>query len=542
MKTKTLANILNFTHRQLIRHRLAAWLTGLALLIVGIPVSSLAVEVLYRETFDKYPNMTQDGSGGAKMIVTNGQAVLQHTKTTPTDPNNILSTWTSWKTTRTFNMPPGSTIELRTDFLNANQDNTFVNLLVEDMAAYAGIYVVFMDRNEITLFKMAAPPNLFYYSYFFWDQVAFPNAPLTLSLRFTSVGEDLQIETLVLNQAKADAVVYRKTVFDTAGEDKMLPNHSVHGLLMHPEEIVKPFGMKNWYACVGITYINPNQGPSVPAELTIDNFQVLEYSAPILEIARSICLSWPEDTFKEQIVVGAASVDGPWTPWPEPIFKRNGQICMSVAATSEQQFFKLVPGTQFIDNFNPPQRPYASKGEWVTEFNNPLDATRLVITNIDGALRYHSIKAPSDGRCQLVPPGPDLVVGNFSASLDILDWDPNSMEQGVSIGVGTYYGIVYFNAATKGQGVLHLSHVEEGARAGHYFSVVPGKHYRLCFSEAGATLTLRIYDLANLELPLSEVQLIDKAWKQGSVLLALAIYSSSAALTVDNFFVTGTKP
>src|SRR5512139_180898 len=72
--------------------------------------------------------------------------------------------------------------------------------------------------------------------------------------------------------------------------------------------------------------------------------------AQVLDISKSVLLSWPEPA-QEQIVVGSDSPTGPvWTPWPEPIFNRFGQMCMTVPTTASQQFFKPVLGRQFVDD------------------------------------------------------------------------------------------------------------------------------------------------------------------------------------------------
>ncbi len=75
--------------------------------------------------------------------------------------------------------------------------------------------------------------------------------------------------------------------------------------------------------------------------------------AQVLDTSRSVLLSWPQSA-QEQIVVGADSLasNAVWTPWPEPIFKRFGQMCVAVPTTASQQFFKTVLGTQFVDDFS----------------------------------------------------------------------------------------------------------------------------------------------------------------------------------------------
>jgi len=478
------------------------------------------------------------------MIVTNGQAAMRYAGAFATARDSISGSWTAFQPNQTFTLKEGGTMEVRTDVLNANQDDAFVGLGV---SSGMDAYLVFLDRNELTMLKVGDAPTKYFFSYYFWDQSTLPTPPFTLSLGFTWLGEDLKIVISVLNQTKPDVVMYRKTVYDTAGQEEMLPNRSVKGLLMHPEELIKPYTGRGWMPFTGVAYINTDQAPTVPVEVTIDNFLVLAYPAPDLAIERAVCLSWPEDTKEEQIVVGAASVEGPWTPWPEPIFKRSGQICMDVPITASERYFKLMPGTQYSDDFNPPQPPYTKKDSWIPAFVESGDASRILITNLDGTLQFHGVSTPIDGRFGLTIPGPSIVVRDFSASLDILDWDPNGVEQAASIGArllgsNGYYGIVNFNEWSQGTGTLHLFPVGGTAAVGSMITFTRGKNYRLCFSGVGSILSVRLYDLENLAEPISRVQLTNNTSSQGSVAVATAVYGISGPMTLDNFLVTGTKP
>ncbi|MHC1764681.1 MAG: hypothetical protein AB9869_10295 [Verrucomicrobiia bacterium] len=274
--------------------------------------------------------------------------------------------------------------------------------------------------------------------------------------------------------------------------------------------------------------------------------------APSLEIEKAVCLAWPDQALEEQIVVGATSLTGPWVPWPEPIFKRYGELCMMVPAASVQQFFRLVAGAQFIDDFDAARWPCASKGDWVTQFIDPKDVDRLVVNNVNGTLQVQAVTAPVNGRLALIPPGPAVVVGDFSASLDIVGWDPNATMLAASIGARTgsanadygYYGVVYFNEESKGKGSLHLFPIWTNSVISTPFAITPGQKYRLNFSGVGNQLSLLLFDLSNPEQPLSQVQLTDDTSSQGAVILAIGTLDKSrpGSITVDNFFVTGTKP
>ena len=81
-----------------------------------------------------------------------------------------------------------------------------------------------------------------------------------------------------------------------------------------------------------------------------------------------------------------------------------------------------MPGTQFIDSFDPPKLPYVAKGDWVPLFADQADCTRIVCTNVDGALRIYTVAPRADGKVVLIPPDPAVIVGDFHASVDILKW------------------------------------------------------------------------------------------------------------------------
>ncbi|MHC1764416.1 MAG: protein kinase [Verrucomicrobiia bacterium] len=247
------------------------------------PRLTLAGGVVYRETFDTHPHWVERGNvQGGGMLVTNGHAVLRSVLETPTDPARPDHSWSayiplsgpedmrSWQVT----FQPGRTVELRMDWLGANQDDAIAAVWVE--SRFNG-YEVFLGRNEVILVKFGAGPDWFQ-SCFFWERTILPETNLTLSAAFTPAGQDLKIRVQVLDR-KGQKVLWEKEVVDTAGYDPVLPDSAVKRMLMHPEGQAAPYMGIQSLAGVGLAYVNPDHPPAGPVEVTIDNFEVREYEA-----------------------------------------------------------------------------------------------------------------------------------------------------------------------------------------------------------------------------------------------------------------------
>jgi hypothetical protein len=300
-------------------------------------------------------------------------------------------------------------------------------------------------------------------------------------------------------------------------------------------------------------------GPREKAEVVFDNAEVFEYdSVWISGLPTVACLpTWSENTAEEQIVVGAASLDGPWVPWPEPIFKRWGGLCMAVRTTGAQQFLKLVPGTQLIDDFNPPKWPYASKGEWVPGYYAPADATRWSVTSSNGLLRVRTLAQTADasGRLPVRPPGPDVAVQDFWAAVDLVSFETAQEVGWLGIGARVsgdvtfpganngYIGGVAPHADGRNQARLNLFLGSEGTKGGP-FTYKPGTPYRLIFSGVRERLSVELIDLDLGEAAVAPLVVTDWTFSQGSVWLWIqaGVGQTSCDVNLDNFFVTGTKP
>jgi hypothetical protein len=270
--------------------------------------------------------------------------------------------------------------------------------------------------------------------------------------------------------------------------------------------------------------------------------------AQVIGISKAVLLSWPEPT-QEQIVVGADSPTGPvWTPWPEPIFKRLGQVCMAVPTTASQQFFKLVPGRQFVDDFSDTRLPYTNRGPWRLTWNQP--GSEFLVTN--GVLRliWHGTNS---GAFLAQPPGPDIVVNNFYMSVDVLDWVTSGTNWS-AIGLvarGNVPGGYAYGAGLwlqrLGTSVSVTPFLSCGAdqRDGMPFDIgeIPPP-YRLEYSGIGTRFSLRLVNLTMQQLirEMSETFYGSTEGIVGLWINAPAGLLESHSITADNFFVSGTKP
>jgi hypothetical protein len=276
----------------------------------------------------------------------------------------------------------------------------------------------------------------------------------------------------------------------------------------------------------------------------------------LTNITRSVLLQWPVPT-EDCVVVSAPSVPSSnWTLSPEPIFKRFGQLCMAVPATNHEQYFMLVPGTQFTDDFNAAKEPFGTKHPWVPYYFQPADSDRFTWDTATGSLRVQASYSGSSGQGVAMPPGPDVLVRDFWASVDILDWgaSTNTNERSVGLVVrGTvnrtnfpasngYIGELWLNrAGGVGKAVLNIYASTDDP--GPPFSLEMGTDYRLVFSGTGNQLTLRLFRRDDMRQPVAARSRTSYMFAYGPVSLWIANYGHVLYdFTLDNFFVTGTKP
>lgn len=269
--------------------------------------------------------------------------------------------------------------------------------------------------------------------------------------------------------------------------------------------------------------------------------------AQVLDISKSVLLSWPEPS-QEQIVVGSGSLTGPvWTPWPEPIFNRFGQMCMAVPTTASQHYFKLTPGRQFADDFS------SVAPTWMDWSKEP--GLEWVITN--GVLKVSMSPTPT-GAFVLVPLGTNAAatLQDFYTSVDILDWVTSGNNWSVcaligrgkldNVGESTAYfgGVVLNHDGISGLVEPWIYVPERGYLDGATFYIhqIPPP-YRLQFSMVGTNISFRVLRAATGQ-PIREMLWSGSELTNGVVGIWFSErnnagdYSTNA---LDNFFLSGTK-
>ena len=282
--------------------------------------------------------------------------------------------------------------------------------------------------------------------------------------------------------------------------------------------------------------------------------------AQVLDISNSVLLSWPESA-QQQIVVGADSLasNAVWAPWPEPIFKRFGQMCVAVPTTASQQFFKTVLGTQFLDDFTDTQPPFTNRKPYTNIWAKPQHD--VTVTN--GILRVGAQGAMSFAGILLCPPSHPLTVRDFYSSVDILSWTTsnNIWSDFALVARGHYFtpstGVFYMGGLILNRDNI-LGNMEcriyrscnvypydrtynHGSRFNIQTTPPP---YRLEFSGVGSNLTMRVLSLPTKAV-IQEMTVSDTTSAEGFVGLFVDMpdnNSGSHQVMADNYFVTGTKP
>jgi hypothetical protein len=95
----------------------------------------------------------------------------------------------------------------------------------------------------------------------------------------------------------------------------------------------------------------------------------------------------------------------------------------------------------------------------------------------------------------------------------------------------------------KGKGAINF-YLGDGQFAnGAWFDLKSGTKYRLCFSGVGRQLSLQLYDVGDLRQPVAQMPPIKNSkYTKGAVFFHANANTAAFALTLDNFFVTGSKP
>ncbi len=545
MKPKTCPFAPNPWRLRGLRDRATAWVPVLA-----AAVACIAGSPAFAELYDDFESVTRFNTlwtnwlfnGTGTQTVANGHVKLE---LTPTVPGGVA--FCTMRSVRTWTLQEGRTLEFRTDLLSSNDDGAM---------AYLGFYLtnrcygMAVDKDTVALLKRESPTQMF----FLTNTASIKVSNVQLVISMTGVQSGVRLRFKILDNDNAGAVIFEQEYLDTAAADPMQVGTDAPAVSFLGET---GYFMLSLFRDPALFDPDVTLPPGAAGEVVYDNAEVLKYaSAWVAPPSTAVLMSWPEDTAEEQTVIGTDSLasDAVWVPWPEPIFKRFGQLSMAVPTTAKQQFFRLVPGTQFIDDFDAPNEPYASRNPWMPWFATSADAPRFTFTITNGVLQIQTLAQPANGQVMIYCPGTGPVVRDFYASVDILDWGSSSQESALGIGgrvtgdpnspiTAMYLGSFRVNAAGQpGKGGLYFFNGINDVPPSTFFDLKPDSDYRLQFSVVGKQLTVRLLDLTNGGV-VDQQGIQSSVNAQGRVALWVNTRGSTAyTRAVGNFFMTGTKP
>ena len=446
----------------------------------------------------------------------------------------------------------GHTLEVRLDLVRVSQDDVFLELAVEQTGS--GGYVLFFDGNELGLFKFAPQGN----TLFFWEDVAGVTENVTVVLALTKLEDqnELRLNVRLEDAGRPGGVLYTSPTFvDGPGSDAPAPQSPPKGLsILGPD----PGGAFTRFHIVAAGVWHYSIGEPSPLEVVVDNLEYDLFDAPMAVIGNSVMVTALGNAAEEIIPVFADSPESSvWTPLPEPVYDRRGEPRVATLTEGTQRFIRWVPGSQFIDGFDTPKPPYVSRGEWVPGYYDPADNGRWALTVSDGVLRIKTLQVPVEPRGQLPvrPPGPDLQVRDFYASVDILDL--RVLHETAPLGIGARVGGDPGNWPGSNNGYIgSVAPNRRGVNLANLtffpgiwppilsdpFTFKPGTPYRLVFTGVGQRFSVQLIDLESGQQAVNPLEVTDSTFSQG--LVGLWIASGGPVdydVTLDNFFVTGTK-
>jgi hypothetical protein len=540
---RTIFNLFKFKYEHSCRHRASAWLAGLALGAWSIASLHAAVidDMCPPKKFFVFPGETNQ----LKAELVDCQLMFSGQFPGPFRPSDPLRNYdhTHWSLPQIPANLGGRTLESRIDLVRASSDDI---MILFGVGGWPGGFLVIRGQNEVGLMKFNEADGTIVL--LFWEDAPVKNQNVTIALAVTQTGKTNLLTTRLLDSGNG-CVLYEKSFVDGPGRDASAPAVPPKGLTGFFVADPGVLQTSLTYAALSIWQFAA-QTPA-PLEVVVDNLEYDLYDAPALEIEKAVCLSWPENTAQEQIVVSSDSLTNPvWIPLLDPIFTRNGRLCVNVESTGAERYFKLVPGTQFRDDFSDSQGPWGSRYAYHGVFQN--GGERHDITN--GVLRVYTTGPWDLGFGIEPPPVLGVAVRDFHAAVDVLsattatntwcavaicarvEYDEPKLEASTCMG-----GIILNDDSWLGNVKLFI-HNNVTEREGPAFKFNASESYRIEFSGVGPRLTLRVWNKTT-GLLMGEMSVPDTKLTQGSVALWLnAPPGGRQDIVLDNFFVTGTKP
>jgi hypothetical protein len=480
------------------------------------------------------------GTNSVPPSLINGQLVFAGQFTGPTPPN---APWThidnvGWPNCLPGVIPERHTLEVRMDFISASIDDAFLLFEVETPGG-AG-YAVTVDQNEVALWKYGGNIALP-----FWTSTPCTNQDVTVGVALTRMTNTLQITTRVVDKTTGH-LLFERSFLDGPGSDCVVPVPPPKGMTFFGADPGAPY--TNFSAVYAGVFQWTTTNPP-PVEVVVDNLEYDVYHPPHLEIApgtNGVGLNWLLP-LEEHIVVTVDQLSGPWRPGWQPPTRAGDVFCLTLPCTEAQKFFRLTPGRQFTDDFSilvPTWTPFFQEAgeDWFVT-NGVLQMIKTANASLGFGLAPLGTNAAATLR-------------DCCASVDIVDWasSGNNSSDFALGGRGRfvsstyaqgYFGFLTLNADGVPGRVRPWIHTPSGDTYGTAFDVqqfpLP---YRLQFSAVGTQISLRVLNPATGQLiqpvsssPSTLPDGFTGVWLQGG-----GNAGETNRISLDNFFVSGTKP
>jgi len=261
----------------------------------------------------------------------------------PMNTEDILENWTGASHAIPISgaLPDQETLELRADFVGANQDDAGASIHYFDGTGEG--YIFGMTQDVVLFYKFWDGGLNNSGALFFYEHSQLKNHNVTLVLAVTRLESSLEITTRVLDKDNASAVLFERTVTDTPEADPVLPSRAGDGMLSYPDQPGTPWPVfdASGRIVLSMTWFNQTEGSEAAAQVNFDNVEVWQYESPQLSIQNAVVLSWGV-TEGEFVLESAPSAGGPWEPVPDPWWRTNaGRNEVCVLAPENTRVFRL---------------------------------------------------------------------------------------------------------------------------------------------------------------------------------------------------------
>jgi hypothetical protein len=260
------------------------------------------------------------------------------------------------------------------------------------------------------------------------------------------------------------------------------------------------------------------------------------------------------DASNEWIVVSSSSLDGPWIPRLESVSPGSNTFQMTVTTPRQTEFFRLARGQRFVDDFED-----GDLEGWSVFYPDPQFENFVTLDPTNGQLRIHAT-CPACPNRRVYLYNTNVLLADFVMSFDILAYDerpgdhPSAalvarLEPRVLNTYSAHYlaGVNPAASELPGWSKVWLHRLPDNVGTVDYLPKMnPATDYRLVFHGVGNSLTVELYDLADLSAPIATNAVTDTGTPLPPGWIGFRVKEEGASGTVDwtldNVVAVGTTP